>query len=118
MGRYVVQQRYAARGPSDQLGPWRVGTEVDLDDAVAEWVNRDSAGTLVAVEVPDDEPADELPEEPVDVAPAEEPPAVPAAVEPDEDDEEDEEEAKPAAGTERGHTPRNRQHRPARGRGH
>lgn len=74
MARYKVLYSYSSRGPGhESLGPWTVGAEVELEDAVAEWVNRDSAGTLApvvaAVEVTSPPPP-----------PAEVPNDVPAAV--------------------------------------
>lgn len=61
--RYVVQHNYTAYRDGRLFGPWEAGTEVELDELDAEWVNRDSAGTLVSVDqadttdsVPDPEP--------------------------------------------------------------
>lgn len=49
MARYIVQARYGSRRDGQQYGPWAKGTEVDLSEADAAWVNRDCPGVLVAV---------------------------------------------------------------------
>jgi len=46
MPRYVVQSPYRTQ----DLGPWAPGETVDLLPHVAEWVNRDSPGTLALEE--------------------------------------------------------------------
>lgn len=47
MPRYQVQHRYK----SNDFGPWEEGDQVTLDDAAeAEYVNRDSPGTLVEID--------------------------------------------------------------------
>lgn len=47
MPRYRVQHRYRSAG----YGPWEAGDQITLDDpADAEFVNRDSPGTLVEVD--------------------------------------------------------------------
>jgi hypothetical protein len=58
MVRKVVTRRYSAwnNGP---VGGWQVGAEVDLDEDVAAWVERDSPGTLVDPAPPEPEPAPE-----------------------------------------------------------
>jgi len=43
--RYAVLQDYG----SGTYGPWERGTQVELDEHEAEWVNRDSQGTLARV---------------------------------------------------------------------
>ena len=45
MPRYAVLKDYG----SGTCGPWSMGTQVELTEAEAEWVNRDSAGTLAEV---------------------------------------------------------------------
>lgn len=45
MPRYAVLQNYG----SGTYGPWEMGTQVELDEAEAVWVNRDSPGTLAPV---------------------------------------------------------------------
>lgn len=50
MPRYTVTQNYSAERAAaavTQFGPWSAGEEVELDEPDAEWVNADSAGTLV-----------------------------------------------------------------------
>lgn len=49
MPRYVVQQRYHSSADGQQWGPWEPGDEVELDEARAQWVERDSTGTLKPV---------------------------------------------------------------------
>lgn len=47
MPRYKVQHRYR----SNDFGPWEAGDQITLDDPQdAEYVNRDSPGTLVEVD--------------------------------------------------------------------
>ncbi|MEU7904115.1 hypothetical protein [Actinoplanes sp. NPDC049118] len=48
MDPYQVQHRYAAYRDGQQIGPWAEGDQVELSTADAEWVNRDSPGTLLA----------------------------------------------------------------------
>lgn len=63
--QYKVQHSYHSVGV--QLGPWRAGDVVELEDAVAEWVNRDSPGCLLAASAapeataPADEPVRQKP---------------------------------------------------------
>lgn len=52
MARYTVGHSYAASRDGKQLGPWVAGDEVELDDAEAAWVERDSPGALVAIAKP------------------------------------------------------------------
>jgi hypothetical protein len=49
MGRYTVGQSYSSWRDGDQYGPWEAGTEIELDDADAAWVERDAPGTLTPV---------------------------------------------------------------------
>ncbi len=49
MARYKVTSHYNTRGPDGQVLGWTRGTVVDLDDATAEWVERDCVGLLVPV---------------------------------------------------------------------
>ena len=44
--RYAVMHRYS----STDHGPWEEGTTIELDDATAIWVNRDSPGTLAEID--------------------------------------------------------------------
>lgn len=46
MARYQVQHPYAAFRDGRQFGPWDTGEQVELDPVDADWVNRDSPGTL------------------------------------------------------------------------
>ena len=77
MAEYVVNHRYR----SGEYGPWDAGVVLELDGAVAEWVNNDSPGVLSAVAdvapEPAQPPAVEPPAEdpPLDEPPADEPPA-------------------------------------------
>lgn len=60
--RYTVQHRYSAYRDGQLFGPWEPDIEVELDDLDAEWVNRDSEGTLKPVDAaPEPEPAPEPP---------------------------------------------------------
>lgn len=50
MPRYTVTQSYSAERSDASVtpfGPWSPGDEVELDEPDADWVNTDSAGTLV-----------------------------------------------------------------------
>jgi hypothetical protein len=49
MPRYLVQQRYHSFADGQQWGPWEPGQEIELDADRAEWVERDSTGTLKPV---------------------------------------------------------------------
>lgn len=45
--RYIVQHAYRSRRDGRDFGPWEEGESVELDNELdAEWVNRDSPGTL------------------------------------------------------------------------
>lgn len=48
MARWTVAHRYRSSRDGQAYGPWMPGDVVDLDDDVAEWVNRDSPGCLQA----------------------------------------------------------------------
>lgn len=48
MHSYDVQHRYAAYRDGRQIGPWVEGDRVELSTEDAQWVNRDSPGTLLA----------------------------------------------------------------------
>lgn len=57
--RYQVQHPYFSRCDGQTFGPWVEGDEAELSAEVAEWVNRDSPGTLVpVVEKPAPKPAE------------------------------------------------------------
>lgn len=57
MPKYLVNHSYTSRGDGVQYGPWSPGDSVELLEAVAEWVNRDSPGTLSALPESTSEPA-------------------------------------------------------------
>lgn len=112
--RYKVTGYYNTRGPDGQVIGWVKGTEVELDDAVAEWVQRDCAGLLVPLDQPAEEvaPPVEVPNDVPDaaaLATADE-----AAVA--DDDLEDEVDAPAVEGRESGSPERDRSHRAGRRR--
>ena len=47
--RYTVKHNYKSYRDGQQFGPWEAGTEVELDEPDAEWVERDSPGALEPV---------------------------------------------------------------------
>lgn len=49
MPEYKVKQRYRSYRDGRQFGPYEPGTVVELEEADAEWVERDSPGTLAPV---------------------------------------------------------------------
>ena len=49
MPRYTVAHRYFAVDNGQAVGPFEPGSTVELDTDRAEWVNRDSPGTLTPV---------------------------------------------------------------------
>lgn len=49
MPRYKVGHAYQAFRDGARVGPWEVDSEVELDAELAEWVERDSPGALVAI---------------------------------------------------------------------
>lgn len=79
MARFVVAHRYASRRDGQQFA-WTGGEVVELDDADAEWVNRDSPGVLSPIEFEAKEPE---PVPVVDASVAETPAPPAAAVAPD-----------------------------------
>lgn len=48
MGTYHVNHRYRASRDGRQFGPFEAGQTLELDDADAEWIERDSPGCLTA----------------------------------------------------------------------
>jgi hypothetical protein len=52
MAKYLVNHVYAAHTDGTYYGPWTPGETVELDEHLAEWVNRDSEGTLTALPEP------------------------------------------------------------------
>lgn len=49
MAAFTVNHRYYSFSDGKHYGPYEAGAVVDLDQAEAQWVNRDSPGTLTAV---------------------------------------------------------------------
>jgi hypothetical protein len=64
MPRYTVRQKYYARRDGVEYGPWPVGTGVELEAEVGDWVNRDAPGTLTPEALPEPDPEPEVAEEP------------------------------------------------------
>ena len=59
MPAYLVKHRYSSYRDGQQFGPWAGGETVDLEEADADWVNRDSAGCLeLAKPKPEPKPAE------------------------------------------------------------
>lgn len=50
MTTFTVVHDYAAQRDGQRFGPWQAGDVIDLEPADAEWVLRDSPGSLTAVE--------------------------------------------------------------------
>lgn len=48
MGRYVVRHSYTSYRDGQLFGPWAAGDTIELSEADAEWVNRDSPACLAA----------------------------------------------------------------------
>lgn len=48
MPRFEVRHAYRSSRDGQQYGPWTAGETVELSDADADWVNRDSPGCLLA----------------------------------------------------------------------
>lgn len=61
MPDYTIRHRYHAYRDGQQYGPWVEGDRVQLAEADADWVNRDSPGALVEIEAkaPAKPPAEE-----------------------------------------------------------
>ena len=51
MGAYAVNHRYTSYRDGKLFGPFEPGTTVELEEADAEWVNRDSPGCLTDIAV-------------------------------------------------------------------
>lgn len=49
MGRYQVNHGYKSFSDGKLFGPFEAGAVVELEDADAEWVNRDSPGCLTDI---------------------------------------------------------------------
>jgi hypothetical protein len=56
MPRYVAGHAYTARRDGHTFGPWAAGDVVELDQADADWVNRDSPGALDSADEPSSRP--------------------------------------------------------------
>lgn len=59
MAEYKVNHHYRSRRDGRDFGPYLPDTTVELEEADADWVNRDSPGCLTAVDGevdPDGEP--------------------------------------------------------------
>lgn len=52
MARYTVARRYSSYRDGRQFGPWVGGEVVELDDADAQWLDRDSPGLLTPERAP------------------------------------------------------------------
>lgn len=50
MPAYEVKHGYRSRRDGQDYGPWEAGQTVELTEADAEWVNRDSPGCLAEAE--------------------------------------------------------------------
>lgn len=46
MARYSVRHNYRSERDGELVGPWLEGQEIDVDDALAAYVNVDSPGAL------------------------------------------------------------------------
>jgi hypothetical protein len=70
MPRYTVNHNYTAYRDGQSYGPWEAGTEVELTEPDAEWVNRDSPTTLTSVrkrQPAPARPADQMPTGPATI---------------------------------------------------
>jgi hypothetical protein len=67
MSEYHVNHRYGATRDGIKFGPYEPGHTVELSEVDAEWVNRDSPGTLSSVAEAEDDAA-EAPEVAADAA--------------------------------------------------
>lgn len=56
MAEFTLIHSYASQRDGQRFGPWQAGDVVDLEQADAEWILRDSPGSLCPV---DDLPAEE-----------------------------------------------------------
>lgn len=48
MPQYVINHSYRASRDGQPIGPWSAGDTVELSEADAEWLERDSPGVLCA----------------------------------------------------------------------
>jgi len=67
VARYVVKRRYGSRRDGQQYGPWIAGTEVEMSESDADWVNRDSPGVLELIVVVEPEVVEVEPPEDVEL---------------------------------------------------
>lgn len=49
--RYTINHAYRSFRDGQNFGPWEPGEQVELDDDVAAWLERDSPGLLTEAEV-------------------------------------------------------------------
>ena len=52
MSAYKLNHGYTSRRDGQTFGPWEKGEVVELDQADAEWIERDSPGALSPVDEP------------------------------------------------------------------
>lgn len=64
MAAYKVNHRYSAFRDGARFGPYEPGTVVDLEESDAEWVNRDSPGTLSPAKAKAEEKVEQPPVQP------------------------------------------------------
>lgn len=57
--QYRIAHRYTSWRDGNRYGPWAAGALVELDPAVADWINTDSPGTCV-LDGPAPEPTSEV----------------------------------------------------------
>lgn len=64
MPTYRVNHSYSALRDGVRFGPYEQGTTVQLEEADAEWINRDSPGTLSAAKAKAEEKVEQPPVQP------------------------------------------------------
>lgn len=62
MAQYTVQHRYSAYRDGIRFGPWDKGDTIDLSEADADWINRDSEGCVAPVKLAAAKTADPSPD--------------------------------------------------------
>lgn len=70
MDQYLVGHRYTSRRDGITFGPWIAGDVITLEPGDAEWIERDSPGTLRPVDQDDVEPVEQPPVQPPAAQPA------------------------------------------------
>lgn len=75
MSRYIVQHAYKAFRDGQLFGPWEADLEIEIEEADAEWINRDSPDTLAPVDDKSGTPAP-VDDEPDTLAPVDDKPAM------------------------------------------